>query len=89
MPHKSNYRQVGGDHYTLSAFPCPNCGEAIQHWDMSWALQFDQFQYCITKYVQRHRWKNGLEDLKKAQHHLEKYIELLEQAEPAVHADHD
>jgi hypothetical protein len=38
----------------------------------------DFFQYQITKYVSRAKKKNGLEDLKKAQHFLEKYIEVVE-----------
>ena len=66
----ANEKQIGGDHY----------GSAIkQHWDFAWENGYDQFQYCITKYVHRHKQKNGLEDLRKAQHHLDKYIELLEE----------
>jgi hypothetical protein len=68
-----NERQVGGGHYFRSV-----SGENLQHWDICWQLGFDQFQYCITKYVFRHKYKNGVEDLKKARHHLDKYIEVLE-----------
>ena len=67
----ANSKQVGGNHY--------NTGHEMQHWDWAWQQQYDQFQYCITKYVDRHKRKNGLEDLYKARHHLEKYIELLEE----------
>lgn len=64
-----NSFQVGGSHYQ---------GEYTQqHWDYCWERRFDPFQYVITKYVERHRRKNGLEDLEKAQHYLAKYIDLL------------
>jgi hypothetical protein len=66
---EANDKQIGGNHYG---------NHIIQHWDFAWQNDYDQFQYCITKYVHRHKYKNGLEDLRKAQHHLEKYIELLE-----------
>src|SRR6187549_2849903 len=70
---KPNDYQVGGSHYQ---------GEYTQqHWDYAWERQFDPFQYVITKYVERHKKKNGLEDLRKAQHYLAKYIELLEEQE--------
>ena len=64
----ANDEQIGGTHYA----------SVIQHWDYAWVNNFDQFQYCITKYVGRHKMKDGLKDLYKAQHHLAKYIELLE-----------
>ena len=67
----ANDKQVGGGHYRIKG--------AQQHWDYSWQHGYDQFQYCITKYVDRHKHKNGLEDLYKAKHHLDKYIELLEE----------
>lgn len=63
----ANNRQVGGHHY----------GSPIQHWDYVWANDLDYFQGQITKYVSRWKNKNGVEDLKKAQHVLEKYIELV------------
>lgn len=65
----ANDKQVGGSHYG---------NNKIQHWDFAWENNYDQFQYAITKYVHRHKLKNGLEDLKKAAHYLDKYIELLE-----------
>ena len=64
----ANDRQVGGEHYRRG-------GE--QHWDRIWRLYGrGYFIGCITKYVERYQDKNGLEDLKKAQHFLEKLIEL-------------
>jgi len=62
----ANDRQVAGQHYAA----------AIQHWDFAASQQFDYFQGQITKYVTRWKKKNGLDDLLKAQHFLEKYIEL-------------
>lgn len=64
----ANDRQVGGDHYR----------SPMQHWDFVWANNLDYFQGQITRYVTRWRNKDGLEDLYKAKHFLEKYIELVE-----------
>ncbi len=68
----ANETQVGGDHYK---------GHNIQHWDYAYNRGFDPFQYIITKWVERWRRKGGVEDLYKARHALDKYIELVE-AEP-------
>lgn len=68
---KANETQVGGKHYQ---------GAAIQHWDIVAMHNLDYFQGQITKYVMRWKMKNGVEDLKKAQHFLQKYIELQETA---------
>jgi Protein of unknwon function (DUF3310) len=65
--HVANDRQVGGSHYKTG-------GE--EHWDRVARLQLDYFQGQITKYVERWKKKNGLEDLHKARHFLDKYIEL-------------
>lgn len=67
----ANDKQVDGDHYKGK----------IQHWDYVYANELDYFQAQITKYVGRCRKKNGLIDLRKAQHVLEKYIELVEAEE--------
>ena len=65
----ANDHQVGGNHYKQHK------GE--EHWDRAWRLQYDPFQYIITKWLERWRDKGGLEDLLKAQHALEKYVELV------------
>ena len=62
----ANDRQVAGNHYKSK----------IQHWDYVVANDLDYFQAQITKYVARWKNKNGMDDLLKAQHFLEKYIEL-------------
>jgi hypothetical protein len=61
---------VAGQHYRA----------AIQHWDYVVSNDLDYFQGQITKYVTRWKKKNGLTDLLKAQHFLEKYIEVARAA---------
>lgn len=65
----ANDRQVGGDHYKTD-------GLRPQHWDLVDLYEWDYFQGQITKYLMRWRKKNGIEDLEKARHYLDKYIEL-------------
>jgi hypothetical protein len=65
---RANDYMVGGNHYRTP----------IQHWDFVVANGLDHFQAAITKYVVRWRHKGGVEDLKKAQHYLAKYLELIE-----------
>lgn len=66
--------QVGGDHYRA---------KKIQPWTAmeSW-LGSEQFEgYLrgnVIKYVARYPEKNGLEDLLKAKHYLERLIEHVE-----------
>jgi len=63
----ANTRQVGGKHYSSQ----------YQHWDFAHdAFGDGYFQGQITKYVFRWKKKNGLEDLNKAAHFLQKLIEL-------------
>src|SRR3990167_5688409 len=66
----ANDKQVGGDHYKTV--------EGLQHWDVVHLFKLDYFQGQITKYMFRWRKKNGVEDLRKAAHFLQKYIELNE-----------
>lgn len=64
----SNTTQVGGNHYK---------GTTYQHWDFVMiALGGRYLEGNITKYITRHRKKNGLQDLQKARHYLTKLIEL-------------
>lgn len=65
----ANDEQIGGSHYKQK----PGVQE---HWDRVWALGLDYWQACITKYVERCWKKNGIQDLQKARHFLDKYIEL-------------
>lgn len=63
----ANEEQVGGDHYRL---------KAIQPWDFIAANELGFFEGNIVKYVSRWRAKNGVDDLRKARHYLDKLIEL-------------
>lgn len=69
---KANERQVSGNHYKDRA---KKTGTQ-QHWDRMWDLYREAwFVGNITKYVERYRDKNGLDDLEKARHYLDKLIE--------------
>jgi len=71
----ANDTQIGGDHYKKG-------GE--EHWDRQWRLYGrGYFVGCITKYVERYQDKNGIQDLEKATHFIQKLIEL-ESANPPV-----
>jgi hypothetical protein len=62
-------RQVGGSHYQDV--------EGEQHWTRIYRLFGPgYFIGCVTKYVERYQKKNGIEDLLKAQHYVDKLIEL-------------
>jgi hypothetical protein len=74
-PMTANDRQVGGDHYKKG-------GE--EHWDRAFRLKHDPFQYIITKWVERHKEKGGLQDLEKAKHAIEKYIEVVQAEEDTL-----
>ena len=67
----ANDKQVGGRHYNTP----------IQHWDYVVANDLDYFQAQITKYVTRWKKKNGIQDLEKAQHFLQKYLEVAKAQE--------
>ena len=70
----ANARQVGGSHYQDATGLCPNCGEAIQHWDLFAKMPYLPAQVC--RYVLRFLGKNGQQDLKKARHFLDKTEEV-------------
>lgn len=58
--------QVGGDHYKSD----------YQHWDWAVDVGLGPLEYGATRYICRHWKKNGVEDLRKAQHFIEKIMEL-------------
>lgn len=71
---ETRLKQVGGTHYN---------SKKIQPWDaMEEWLSKEQFSGFLVgnviKYVARYGSKNGLEDLKKAQHYLDKLIQFIE-----------
>lgn len=63
----ANDSQVGGSHYA---------GRRFQVWDviLDWSLGY--LEGNVIKYVSRFRSKNGIEDLLKARHYLDKLIEV-------------
>jgi hypothetical protein len=71
----ANDTQVGGEHYKVLG---------IQPWDYIAANGLGWFEGSIVKYVTRWRSKDGLEDLKKARHILDKLIELEEAKIPVL-----
>lgn len=63
----TNVKQVGGNHYAK---------KSIQPWDYIVSNNMGYLAGNIIKYVSRYKDKNGIEDLKKAMHYLEKLIEV-------------
>lgn len=61
----ANTRQVGGDHYQSD----------YQHWDWSEEIDLDPLLYAATKYLTRWRNKNGVADIEKAIHYVDKRME--------------
>jgi hypothetical protein len=74
-----NAKQVGGLHYK---------GAGYQHWDYAADCKLGYFEGQVTKYLDRHRNKNGLQDVEKAEHFLEKLI-ALRTADPVYPPIHD
>jgi len=68
---RANEQQVGGAHYAV---------KAIQPWDYIIANDLGYLEGNVVKYVSRWKDKGGIEDLKKAQHYLQKLIEVTEKA---------
>lgn len=68
----ANDFQIGGTHYKKG-------GE--EHWDRAYRLKYDCYQYIITKWVERWKEKGGVQDLYKARHAIDKYIEVAEREE--------
>ncbi len=62
----ANSRQVGGSHYQ----------KPIQHWDFVASNDYGYLEGQVTKYLFRWRDKNGMQDLQKAAHFLQKLIEV-------------
>ena len=76
--NSANDKQVDGTHYQTE----------IQPWDFIEANKLTFLEGNVIKYVCRHRAKNGVRDLMKAKHYLEKLIEV-EQSKPLGDNDED
>jgi len=66
----ANEEQVGGEHYK-------KFGD-LQPWDVILKFELGFLDGCAAKYILRWKHKNGVEDLQKAKHCLEKLIEVEE-----------
>jgi hypothetical protein len=64
--NEANTRQVGGQHYKTS----------IEVWDFVIANDIGYLEGNAIKYLARWRKKDGIKDLEKARHYLEKIIEI-------------
>lgn len=62
----ANDRQVGGKHYK----------DSVQHWDLVVANNIPYLDAQVIRYVMRHESKNGLQDLEKAEHFIQKMKEV-------------
>lgn len=65
----ANERQVGGDHYKSE----------YQHWDFVEDVNLPYLEACATKYVTRARKKNGVQDLEKTVHYIDKLVDRLDE----------
>lgn len=65
----ANAKQIAGNHYKVVKY---------QPWDVVHDWELGYFDGTALKYISRWRRKNGVEDLKKAIHFLEKLIEVEE-----------
>ena len=63
--------QVGGSHYK-------DRGASMQPWAIIDAWGLDFYAGNVLKYILRHQYKDGVEDLKKARHYLDRLIEKAE-----------
>lgn len=70
MESKANSYQVSGDHYKQF--------KGMEPWDVitGWGLGY--LDGTALKYIARWKHKNGVEDLKKAIHFLQKCVEIEE-----------
>lgn len=77
-----NDKQVGGTHYTHQSY---------QHWDFAVDIAGNDFYLkgCASKYVVRYKDKNGIEDLRKALHYLEKIEDKGYSSENSINSDVD
>ncbi|SMC27307.1 Protein of unknwon function [Andreprevotia lacus DSM 23236] len=66
MTATANQHQVGGEHYRH---------QAVQPWDYIHANGIGYLAGNVIKYISRYQQKNGLQDLEKAAHYLQKLIE--------------
>src|SRR5271165_891835 len=64
-----NDYQVGGSHYVAE----------YQHWDLVVDNRLPYLESQTTKYITRFRKKNGVQDIQKAIHYLEKLQTVIQE----------
>jgi len=67
----ANKEQIAGSHYQ----------QAVQTWDFIHLNKIGYLAGNVIKYVVRYKKKNGVEDLRKARHYIDKLIEVEMEAE--------
>jgi hypothetical protein len=75
---QANSIQHGGDHYKK---------KSIEPWDYIEANGIGFLDGNAIKYLTRWKDKNGIEDLRKARHYVDKLIEVETQKSAAVQAE--
>lgn len=83
-PSLASEYQVGGDHYRA---------KKVQPWTAmeAWMtrVEFEGFlRGNVIKYIARYKDKDGLKDVYKAKHYLERLVELLEETQRLKDQDH-
>jgi hypothetical protein len=63
----ANNHQVGGKHYTTLG---------IEPWEIIEINRLNFFEGSALKYLLRYKGKNGVEDLMKCKHYIDKLIEM-------------
>jgi hypothetical protein len=73
---RANDLQIGGAHYKQF--------KGMEPWDVitGWGLGY--LDGTALKYIARWKYKNGVEDLKKAVHFLQKAIEVIEDEQSPI-----
>ena len=72
----ANNKQHGGNHYKKYG--------NLQPWDVVIAWELGYLEGTALKYIARWKDKNGVEDILKAIHFLEKLVEVEKQKQQAV-----
>jgi hypothetical protein len=72
----ANNMQIGGNHYAK--------GGQLQHWDLMDDYNVGYLEAAATKYVWRWADKDGVRDLRKADHFVKKLAEKRQDAPQAV-----
>ena len=67
-----NEIQIGGTHYQ----------SPFQHWDLVIQTNLHYLLACATKYVFRHKKKNGEQDIEKAKHYIQKASKVIWDIKP-------